>query len=497
VFENKAILNRKIDPPDEFNPNGILNKHKVRMTIKAYTKMLKQGIDYEEKHASTVRWNTIKIMFCIAVHADLDITIADIKTFFLHGTLDDVVHMEIPEGWGEDGKEGPEWVWRLKKSVYGLPQAGHCAQKVLKAAIMKSKMFKASVADDCVFVSADHESGYSALGSHVDDIAIIGDVRGTDKVISTLEKNFTITIQKDPTIYCGVQIIRNRKERWMKLHQEAYTMELLTKHGMADARPVDTPMDPGTAKHLMLLPTEGATARSIKAYQEIVGGLMWLMRTRPDLMFTINLLARFLKCATDEHVAIAKGRPLKYLVGTASHGLVIAPGDTDWHLSGAADSDLAGDLNSARSTSGTMAQLGQYGNISSNSRLDRKISTSVGQAETYAFQELCKEVIWIRHILHELGYGDERSTPCYTDNDGVLIQAGKAVNHSMAKHYRIAQAFIRMLATNKEIKACSIGTNDNPADTFTKPLLTVPFVRHRLAIMGPQDEPGVYKPGHV
>ena len=81
-----------------------------------------------------------------------------------------------------------------------------------------------------------------------------------------------------------------------------------------------------------------------------------------------------MKCATDEHVAIATGRLLKYLAGT-TFGLVISPGDVYWHLSSAADSDLAGDLNSARSTSGTMAQLGQFGNISSASRLYRKIST--------------------------------------------------------------------------------------------------------------------------
>ena len=99
-------------------------------------------------------------------------------------------------------------------------------------------------------------------------------------------------------------------------------------------------------------------------------------------------------------------------------------------------------------------------------------------------------MIWIRLLLHELGYGDSRPTPCYTDNDGVLIQAGKAVNHSMAKHYRIAQAFIRMLASNKEVKVRSVGTENNPADTFTKPLATAAFVKHRLAIVGPQDAPG-------
>ena len=217
---------------------------------------------------------------------------------------------------------------------------------------------------------------------------------------------------------------------------------------------------------------------------------MWLMRTRPDMLYTVNLLARFLKNATPEHVRIAKGRPLKYLANTTSYGIVFAPGEGDWFLSAAGDSDLAGDLNTASSTSGNMAQLGKYGNVSSSSRLDRKVSTSTAQAETYAFQELCKEVIWLRHILWELGFGQLGPTPSYTDNDGVLLQATKAVNHAVAKHYRIAQAFIKMLTTAKEVDVRRVDSKMNPSDTFTKPLPKESFDRHRLAIMGPQENPG-------
>ena len=491
VYKNKVVLSRKINPPDEFNPGGTLDKHKCRMTIAAYTKMLKQGIDYEEKHASTVRWNALKVMVALANKHDFDITSADISTVFLYGDLSDVMHMEIPEGWGEDGMEAPDYVWRLKKSVYGMPQAGHCAQKVLKKTIDDSGLFNQSKADDCVFVTKDHDDGYAALGTFVDDQFIVSTPLGTEKVLSTLKTKFKITVKRNPKVFCGVQIERIRERKWLKLHQQAYTEELLKKHNMADARSADTPMDPGTAKHLMQLPTEHATPSSIKAYQEIVGGLMWLMRTRPDMYYTINLLARYLRSATDEHVAIAKGRPLRYLVGTKTFGLVYSPGTTKFELEADADSDLAGDINTARSTSGSDSKIGEYGNLSASSRLDRKISTSTGQAETYAFQELCKDVIWIRLLLRELGFAMPGPTPCRTDNDGVLKQATKAVNHAMAKHYRIAQAFIRMLTTSREIVVLRVNSEDNPADTFTKPLPKGPFIKHRLTIMGPQDPPSL------
>ena len=75
-------------------------------------------------------------------------------------------------------------------------------------------------------------------------------------------------------------------------------------------------MDAGTVKTLMLLPTETATPATIKHYQESVGALMRLLRTRIDLHFTINLLCRFLKNATQAHIDIALGRPMNYLAGT-------------------------------------------------------------------------------------------------------------------------------------------------------------------------------------
>jgi hypothetical protein len=127
--------------------------------------------------------------------------------------------------------------------------------------------------------------------------------------------------------------------------------------------------------------------------------------------------------------------------------------------------------------------------VSCFSRLDKKISTSTGQAETYAFQDVCKEIVWIRLILHELGYGQSDATECLSDNDGVLSQVTKSVNHATAKHYRIAQAFIRMLFNTKEIKGGRVDSEDNPSDTFTKPLPRAAFQRHRLTIMGPQTKP--------
>ena len=459
IFKHKVVLKRKFNPPDEFNPQGSLDKYKCRMTVQAFTKMLKQGIDYEEKHAGTVRWNAIKVLFAVAVQYDLDIWTIDIKTFFLYGILpkSDTVYMEIPEGWEEEGVDRKAFVWELQRSLYGMPQAPHLAQKALRSALVAENTFVASSADDCVYVTRDSKSGYAASGTHVDDEIVIGDPRGVKKAIDTLEKKFKITHTKNPSVITGVQIERNRPKRWLKLHQGAYTKSILEKFRMADARPVDTPMDPGTAKLLMTLPTEHSTPASCLQYQRIVGALMWLLRTRPDLHFTINLLCRFLKNATPEHVAIARARPFRYLAGTPNYGIVFYPGkgnagDGEWCLSGSCDADLAGDVKTSRSTIGGTLQLGRYGNVACRSSLEKKICTSTGQSETYACSSLGKEVIWTRHLLRDLLCPQRKPTGVQTDNDGVFKQSTKAINHATAKHYRIAQAFIRQICSTLIMK---------------------------------------------
>jgi hypothetical protein len=488
IFKPRPVLKIKVNPPTDEHPHGSIDKFKYRLTIAAFTKMLTQGIDYVEKYASTVRWNSVKMLIAIAVWHDYDLVLFDITAFFLYGKLTDKekVFMEQPLGWETEGKPREDYVCQLNRSMYGLPQAPHCAQRELKATLTASDQFKPTTADDCVYVSQD-EDKYSALGAHVDDLLGIGDSAGLQKITDTLTRNFKITEQRNPTIVTGVQIQRNRKQRWLKLHQGAYIANLLTDYNMTDCNSTDTPMDPGTARALMLLPASTEDLVALKQYQRLVGSLIWLLKTRPDMMFTVNLLCRFLKSATRQHYDLARGRPLRYLKGTVTHGLVFQPGTAKWDLSGASDSDLAGDLNSARSTTGFFAKMGEYGAVVCSSTLEKKVSTSTGQAETYAMQSLTKEVVWDRHLLRELRHEQEARTLLLTDNDGVLKQSTKAINHSTAKHYRIAQAYIRSKVDDNTIEVGPIDTSLNAADMFTKALPATSFLRHRATIMGPQE----------
>jgi hypothetical protein len=256
---------------------------------------------------------------------------------------------------------------------------------------------------------------------------------------------------------------------------------------MADCKGVDTPMDPGTAKAMMLLPTDAPDPAAVKGLQTFVGELIWLLKTRSDLQFTVSFLGRFLICATQKHLDLALNRPLRFLKKTSNYGLVFSPGNGNWELSGASDADLAGDIRTARSTLGHCLRLGEFGAVVTSCGLDRKISTSSGQAETYAMQSMIKDTIWARGLLAELGFPMTAPTPLRTDNDGVLKQSTKSVNHSTAKHYRIAQAYIRQNVSDPIIKVLGEDTTTNEADIFTKALPGPAFLRHQATLLGPQS----------
>ena len=488
IFRCRPVLKIKLNPPTAEEPNGSLDKFKYRLVIAAFAHMLTEGIDYKEKHASTVRWNSLKVLIAKAVEMDWDLFHIDIKTFFLYGVFDEdtIVYMEQPAGWDSPDKPAKDYVCLLSKSVYGHPAAAHCAQKVLKENLVGGGNFVQTTADDCVYVSNSQVEGYSALGSHVDDGLAVGDSKGLSLLSTTLKSKFEITEKLNPTIITGVQIERDRKTKWLKLHQADYTTNLLKNFDMLDCNAVDTPMDPGTARALMLLPTEPPDPSALHTYLRLVGSLLWLYKTRPDIMFVTNLLSRYCRTATAAHLKMAM-RTLRYLKGTIYYGIVFQAGFTnDGILFAEADADLAGDLATSRSTSGGYVKLGEHGTISCYSSLERKISTSTGQAETYSLASMVKEVVWIRHLLYEIRQAQGKPTRTRTDNQGVKLQATKAVNHATAKHYRISQAYIRSKGDDGTVVVEKVSSEMNHSDFFTKALCTELFERHRDAVMGPQ-----------
>ena len=122
IFKSKIVYTRKMSPPTVEHPHGQVEKWRYRCTIAAFKHMVKQGIDYDSKDASTVKWNSLLILLAWACKNNQDISLIDISTFFLYGVLDKPMYMEQPEGWVDEGKPAKDWVCKVNKSMYGLPK---------------------------------------------------------------------------------------------------------------------------------------------------------------------------------------------------------------------------------------------------------------------------------------------------------------------------------------------------------------------------------------
>jgi hypothetical protein len=243
---------------------------------------------------------------------------------------------------------------------------------------------------------------------------------------------------------------------------------------MDNSNPVNIPMDP----NIKLEPnTEQATKEQINWFQTVIGSLLYLtFATRPDLAYSVIKLARFATNPSLVHISAIK-KVLRYLKGTRDLGIIYSNKNINSkYLSGYCDADYAGDIASAKSTSGFIFYLA-CGLISWKSKLQSIIAQSTTEAEYIAINAALKEAIYIIGLLKELNLYNQEKLPLYTDNNGALLLAKNPVFHERTKHIAVKYHYIRDMINKGIIELIYIPTEKQRADGFTKPLSRVKFNR--------------------
>ncbi|XP_056165613.1 secreted RxLR effector protein 161-like [Syzygium oleosum] len=202
-------------------------------------------------------------------------------------------------------------------------------------------------------------------------------------------------------------------------------------------------------------------------YKQIVGSLMYLTATRPDIMHPVSLISRYMENPTEKHLQAAK-RILRYLRGTATFGLFYKKGEKS-ELIGFTNSDYAGDMDDRKSTSGYVFMLGS-GAVSWCSKKQPIVTLSTTEAEFVAATSSACQAIWLRKILGELQFKQEDATTIYCDNSSAIKLSKDPVLHGMSKHIDVKYHFLRDLMKDKVIELVFCRSEDQLADLFTKPL---------------------------
>jgi hypothetical protein len=186
---------------------------------------------------------------------------------------------------------------------------------------------------------------------YVDDLLI---TRNNESYISSikkeLKKGFEMTYLGHLHYYLGIEVTQNPK--YIFISQKKYIGELLNKFGMVECNPLSTPME----QNLKLTSKEGNEFEDATKYKQLVGSLIYLTTTRPNISFIVGILSRFMQKPCEGHWSAAK-RVLKYLKGTQDFGLKYSKVD-DFNLIGYSDSNFDGDKENGVSTSGYLMSLG-------------------------------------------------------------------------------------------------------------------------------------------
>ena len=202
-------------------------------------------------------------------------------------------------------------------------------------------------------------------------------------------------------------------------------------------------------------------------YRSLIGCLMYLTATRPDIMFAVNLLSRFMHCASEVHFQAAK-RIVRYIKGTTNYGIKYSYCQ-NFKLHGYSDSDWAGSVDDMRSTTGFCFSFGS-GIFSWSSKKQDMIAQSTAEAEYVAANATVNQAIWIRKLLADLHMEQTEPTKIHVDNCAAIAISNDPIFHGRTKHFKIKLYHLREEQKAGEIKLVYCKTEEQIADVFTKAL---------------------------
>ena len=447
------------------NDDDSLDHYKARLVANGYSQC--PGFDFKETFAPTVHYSTIHSILAIAALEDLELHSVDISHAYLNGTLEEEIYMQQPEGF-EIG--GPDYVCRLRKSLYGLKQAGRVWNKTLHS-VLTSMGFRRVQSDHGLYTLLQNDSKVF-MTVFVDDIMLAGsDNTILDSVVKSLSQHFKLCDLGHTTQLLGLEIHRDHPNHHLHLSQSQYIVNLLQEHGMDDCKPVATPLNPGSRLSTSMSPQNASEASEMHSvpYISVVGSLMYLaVTTRPDITYAAGVLARFNSNPGQLHWQAAK-HVLRYLKGTMEHKLVYQPTDHPQLFTTYSDADHGGNPDNGKSTGGYVVKIGS-GAVSWSSKLQSLVALSTTEAEHISAVEAGKEILWMRQFMGELGYETSGPSQLNMDNQSAIAVSKNPEHHGKMKHLSLCLFWIRDAVQEGLISPTFVTTQNMVADIFTKAL---------------------------
>ncbi|KAL0313533.1 UNVERIFIED_CONTAM: Retrovirus-related Pol polyprotein from transposon RE1 [Sesamum radiatum] len=260
----------------KLNPDGSIERYKARLVAKGYNQI--EGVDYFDSFSPVAKSVTVRIFLALAVSRSWSLLQFDVNNAFLHGYLDEDVYMEPPQGFVG---ATPGQVCKLQKSLYGLKQASRQWNLELTNKLLEFG-FTQSRHEHCLFIKRS-ASEFTALLVYVDDILLTGSSKSTLRSVrSYLDKLFTIKDLGYAKYFLGLELARS--SHGLHVTQHKYLQDILVDTSMVTANPASTPFPTG----LKLVLEDGALLPDPNKYRHLVGHLLYLGFTRPDISYAVQ-----------------------------------------------------------------------------------------------------------------------------------------------------------------------------------------------------------------
>eukprot|EP00253_Pinus_taeda_P030395 PITA_30395 len=376
--EGKDAIGVKWVYKTKSNAEGKIDRHKARLVVKSYKQP--QGKDYDETFAPVARMETVRIVLSIAAQHKWKIYQMDVKSTFLNGVLKEEVYVEKPPGYEVDGQEHK--VCKLKKALYGLKQAPRAWYSRIDAYLIENGFDKCD-GEPTLYIK-ENEGKIIIVVLYVDDLiftsndaSLIADFKAVMK--SEFEMNHLGFLR----YFLGIEV--DQSENGVFISQDKYVEAVLNRFNMQNNKAAVTP----TVMGVQLTKEDSSKDFDPKPYKSIVGSLLYLTATRPDIMHAVSLISRFMERPKETHWQAAK-RILR------------------------------------KNTSGYVFHMGS-GAISWASKKQPVVALSIAEAEYVAATAATCQAVWLRRVLRDLCHEQENGTTIYCDNSSIIALSKNSV----------------------------------------------------------------------
>nr|GEZ13540.1 retrovirus-related Pol polyprotein from transposon TNT 1-94 [Tanacetum cinerariifolium] len=422
----KNVINMKWLWKNKHEEENTVIRNKSHLAAKGYAQ--KEGVDFEESFAPVARLEAVRLFITYAVQKSFMVYQMDVKKAFLYGLLKEEVYVNQPDGFVDPYH--PNKVSHLKKALYGLKQAPRAWYDELST-FLESKGFSKGFIDLTLFITK-HRGDILMVQIYVDDI-IFGSTNPniSKRFEKLMHSKFEMSLMGELKFFLGIQI--HESPCGIFINQAKYALKILIKHGMTTCDSIGTPM--GT-KH----PDANLSGTLIDQtkYHSMVGALMYLTASRPDIMHATCYCALYQAKLTEKHLTMVK-RIFWYLKDTIHIGL--------WY-----PKDTGGD------------KL-----VSWSSKKQDYTSMSSAKAKYVSLSACCAQVLWMRTQLTNYGFYFNK-IHMYCDSKAAIAISCNPVQHSRTKHINVRYHFIKENVKKGIVELFFVGTEYQLADMFTKSL---------------------------